>query len=217
MTPMTHTSLAATAVVALVAAFGGCAGKDSRIDAVLLDQRWGASGISYSPVTLYADGTYTRDADAALTDNARTGGRWRKRGADYWLSELGREDKRISGKMTARPAKPKQALRSTYGSFSTVGGGHYSTMVVSWRNYEFAADGTLRLDRGAGSSTPDSTNSRTSAVTRSTAKGVGRYTLDGYRITIVLDDDSKQHALFYFYPDSDDVIGVGSRVLTKHR
>ena len=40
------------------------------------------------------------------------------------------------------------------------------------------------------------------------AGSAGRYSIDEYTITLSLDGKSTQ-ALFYFYPDSDDAIGIG--------
>jgi hypothetical protein len=131
-----------------------------RIEEVLLDQAWGmgiggSMTLEYRPVTLYSDGTYTRDVNAALTGSGASQ-RWRKEGTNYLLSEPKGKIDKIPAKMMARPAKPKQMLTGRYTSFSGLGGGGTgTTMVAAYKNFNFAADGTVRLDRGAGASAMD--------------------------------------------------------------
>jgi hypothetical protein len=191
-----------------------------RIEAVVLDQNWGmgiggSMVLRYDPMVLFSDGTYTSDADAALTAAAKMRGRWRKEGANYLLTDAKGKVEKVPTKLRTRPARAKQTLSGRFHSFSALGGGTTGTaMVAAWRDFNFAPDGTVRFDRGAGASTNDQkggpTDPGASVVTRSSASSTGRYSLDGHTITLAFDDGKKEQKLFYFFPDSEGTIGVGS-------
>lgn len=194
------------------------------IEAVVLDESWtmgigGSMVLKYRPVVLFADGSYTRDAEKALTNAAKIQSRWRKEGGDYFITDSEGKPKKLRAKMIARPARAKQTLTGRYASMSGLGGGGTGTaMVVAYKDYSFAADGSVRMDRGAGASTNDQTGAAegTSVVTSSKSGSAGRYSIDEYTITLSLDGKSTQ-ALFYFYPDSDDAIGIGGGTFLKKK
>lgn len=197
-----------------------------RIERVLLTERWdvgygGMMVLKYRPVVLYADGTLTYDAARAATPDARIAGRWRpSKNGHVTLSELDakRSTSEVSSDKAGRPATPKQTLSGRYSSFSGLGGGGTgTTAVAAWSTYDFAADGTVRLGSGAGSSTPNNAGNKASVVTRSTATSKARYSLDGHTITFTNADGSTQRMLFYFMGSKDDVIVVGTRTLTEQK
>ncbi len=198
------------------------------IEAVVLDESWtmgigGSLVLKYRPVVLFADGSYTRDAKTALS-SAKPDGRWRKEGGDYVVSDSKGKPKKLRAKMVARPARAKQTLAGRYASMSGIGGGGTGTgtgtaMVVAFEDYDFAADGTVRMGRGAGASTNDQTGSPegASVVTSSKSGSAGRYSLDGYTIMLSLADGKREPALFYFFPDSDDAIGIAGGTFLKKK
>lgn len=195
------------------------------ITAVVLSEGWtmgigGSLVLRYRPVVLYSDGSYTRDAEKALRGNAPIAGRWRKEGAEYVLAKADGKTEKIRAKMVARPARAKQGLVGRYASMSGLGGGGTgTTMVVAFKDYYFAADGTVRTDRGAGASTPtdSSIGPDTSVVTSSKASDAGVYSLDGYKITLSLADGKSEQQLFYYFPDSDDAIGIAGGTFLKKK
>ena len=167
--------------------------------------------LEYRPVVLYADGNVTYDAARAVSNEARIAGTWRKGGGNKIIvSESGGgKTSELSLSRVGRPARSGQTLSGRYGKFSGVGGGGTGTAaVVAWSNYDFAADGTVRRNAGSGSSSSN-------VATRSDANDIMRYNLDGYNITFTGADGTPQQMLFYFVGTKDDMIGLGSRTLTK--
>lgn len=219
-----HAEAAPAATAELAAAQESAPGTRA-IAAVVLSEGWtmgigGSLVLRYRPVVLYRDGSYTRDAEKAPHGNAPIDGRWRKDGAEYVLAKNGGKTEKIRAKMLARPARAKQELVGRYASMSAIGGGGTgTTMVVAFNDYYFASDGTVRTDRGAGSSTPtdSSIGPDTSVVTSSKASGAGRYSLDGYRITLSLAGGKVEQQLFYYFPDSDDAIGIAGGTFLKKK
>jgi hypothetical protein len=207
------------------AARGALSG-DRKIKTVLLAQRWnigygGMQVLDYYPIVLYADGAFTRDTARAVSGDARLDGKWRDDGGVPVLSGPDGKPVATSGRLSmsqaGRAARPKQTLSGSYGSFSGLGGGGTGvTGVVAWSHYEFAADGTVRMRRGSGSSTGTGAgSSKAGVVTRSTASDTARYSLDGYTITFTSADGSSRKLLFYFMGSKDDMIVVGGRKLSK--
>jgi hypothetical protein len=192
-----------------------------RIERIVQRESWvmgygGAMVLKYRPVVLFTDRTYTTDPDGAVDGKGAIAGRWRERAGKITL--ISPDGKESQGRIWAgpRPAGPKQSLSGRYSSFSGVGGGGTgTTSVVAWRGFDFAADGTVRIGGGSGSSTPAG-DSNASVVTRSTGKQkVARYALDGYTIRFTFDDGSVRKQLFYFMGSKDDVIVIGPQTLSK--
>lgn len=46
---------------------------------------------------------------------------------------------------------------------------------------------------------------------------IARYRLDGHAITLTFPDGRTETRLFYFFPDSDTAIGLGSDTLSLRR
>ena len=173
----------------------------------------GAITVAYRARVLYADGRYTTDAKEALGPRPRIDGRWQRQGGAYLLQpdKPGATPQRIEPKMTARPASRGATLQGEYRSLSGVGAtGMNVPVVAAARALRFAKDGTLTTQVSASAATGDvaATGHRGAAA---------RYALDGWTITMTGSDGRADTRLFYFLPDSDDVIGMGGSTLSRRR
>jgi hypothetical protein len=215
---MSSWSLRVAAAAAVLAAAVGCsaapasAGARDRIESVVLetDYEMGLGGMTlvYRPHVLFKDGTYTSDADTALQPKPRIDGRWRRGGKGFELVRNDGKKVSVAAKMRARPARGGQSLDGAFSSMSGVGSpGTGVPVVAAWKNLVFSSDGTVRSDRGAGVSGDGVAGSSQSADTM-------RYRLHGYTITLTRADGQSETRLFYFFPDGDKVIGVGSSTLS---
>jgi hypothetical protein len=173
----------------------------------------GAITVAYRARVLYADGRYTTDAKEALGPRPRTDGRWQWQGGAYLLQpdKPGAKPERIEPKMKARPAARGATLQGEYRSLSGVGAtGMNVPVVAAARALRFAKDGTLTTQVSASAATGDvaATGHRGAAA---------RYALDGWTIMMSGSDGRADTRLFYFFPDGDDVIGVGGSTLSRRR
>lgn len=173
----------------------------------------GAISVAYRARVLYADGRYTTDAKEALGPRPRIDGRWQRQGGGYLLQpdKPGAKPERTEPTMTARPAARGATLQGEYRSLSGVGAtGMNVPLVAAARALRFAKDGTLTTQVSASATTGEvaATGHRGAAA---------RYALDGWTITMTGSDGRADTRLFYFFPDSDDVIGVGGSTLSRRR
>lgn len=202
--------------VGLVAAMPAAAAP--RIEAVVLHRGHGmgyggAITVAYRPRVLFADGRYTTDAAQAIADRPRIDGRWQRQGSGYLLQPARQDAKpeRIEAAMTARPAARGATLDGEYRSLSGVGAaGTGVPVVAAARAMRFSPDGTV------------ASLSSASAITGTTVstghrQAVGRYALDGWTVTLTGADGRAETRLFYFFPDGDDVIGLGAGTLSRRR
>lgn len=189
-----------------------------RIEAVVLHRGHGmgyggAITVAYRARVLYADGSYTADAKEALGANPRIDGRWQRVGGGYLLqpAKAGSKPERIEPKMKARPAPRGAMLEGEYRSLSGAGApGTGVPVVAAARALRFGRDGTLTTQASASASTGDT-------VATGHRGAVARYALNGWTITMTGPDGRADTRLFYFFPDSDDVIGVGGSTLSRRR
>jgi hypothetical protein len=194
----------------------GTAHARQSIDAVLLDQGYAtgygnALTLAYRPRVLFSDGTYTTDAAGALGSAPRIDGQWRRDGSAFVLNARDGKTRRIEARMRARPAERGATLEGEYRSLAGAGSALMNVPVVAAaKTLRFAKDGTLVTDKSAGASTG-------SVATASRSTGGARYALDGYTIAISGADGRSETRLFYFFPDSDRVIGVGGGTLSARR
>jgi hypothetical protein len=207
---------------AVLAAAVGCsaapasAGGSDRIVDVVLETGYemgygGMMTVVFRPRVLYKDGTYTSDANTPLQPQPRIDGRWRRGGKGFELVGNDGKQASIAAKMRARPARAGQSLDGSFRSMSGVGSPNTGVPVVAtWKDLVFSPDGTLRDQRGAGVSGDGVAASSQSAESM-------RYRLDGYTITLTRADGSSETRLFYFFPDGDRVIGLGSSTLSMRR
>ena len=184
-----------------------------RIEAVVLKQGYGmgyggAITLRYAPAVLLRDGSYTTDVDSALQAQPRIDGRWRRDGGGFELIARDGKRARVPAQMRARPADPGATLAGAYRSLSGAGGQNLHVAVVAaWKNLRFARDGSVRAAQGAGA---DAGN----LVTGGSRAAVARYRLDGHTIALTHPDGRTETRLFYFFPDSDNTIGLGADTLS---
>ena len=173
----------------------------------------GAITVAYRARVLYADGRYTTDAKEALGPRPRIDGRWQRQGGAYVLQpdKPGAQPERIEPKMAARPAPRGATLQGEYRSLSGVGAtGMNVPVVAAARALHFAKDGTLTAQGSASATTGDTTAT-------GHRRAAARYALDGWTITMTGSDGRADTRLFYFFPDGEDVIGVGGSTLSRRR
>lgn len=210
--------MAGTVAAAALGAAAAVAAAAPPIEAVVLHRGHGmgyggAITVAYRARVLYADGRYTTDAKEALASSPRIDGRWQREGGGYLLQpdKPGAKPERIEPKMKARPAARGATLQGEYRSLSGVGAtGMNVPVVAAARALRFAKDGSLTTQVSASAATGDlaATGHRGAAA---------RYALDGWTITMSGSDGRADTRLFYFFPDSDDVIGVGGSTLSRRR
>jgi hypothetical protein len=210
--------MAGTVAAAALGAAAAVAAAAPPIEAVVLHRGHGmgyggAITVAYRARVLYADGRYTTDAKEALASSPRIDGRWQWQGGAYLLQpdKPGAKPERIEPNMKARPAARGATLQGEYRSLSGVGAtGMNVPVVAAARALRFARDGTLTIQVSASAATGDvaATGHRSAAA---------RYALDGWTITMSGSDGRADTRLFYFFPDSDDVIGVGGSTLSRRR
>lgn len=202
----------------LLVALPGVAAASPAIEAVVLHRGHGmgyggAITVAYRARVLYADGSYTTDAAGALGAQPRIDGRWQRDGGGYVLQPApgGSKPERIGPTMKARPAPRGATLDGEYRSLSGVGAtGMDVPVVAAARALRFARDGTLTAVASASASTGDT-------VATGHRGAAARYALDGWTITMTGADGRADKRLFYFFPDGDDVIGVGGSTLSRRR
>jgi hypothetical protein len=181
--------------------------------------------VEFRPYLLFKDGAIMRsprespadlDTGRSRADQPKSWGRYRIVGGKIQAQWGDGKSQSISKWWAARPAKSGARLsglyRSTSGGGNTALGG--GAMVVSGSRIQFNADGSFSDEAFGGGS-----NSSTGVSTAAGAKrrGGGSYRLDGYTIELKTTDGRAQRLLFFFFPDSEDAVGVGSQVLSKKK
>lgn len=205
-------------VASLVVTIPAVAAASPSIEAVVLHPGYkmgfgGAITVTYDPRVLYADGSYTTDAEGALGASPRIDGRWKREGGGYVLrpAKAGSKPERIKSKMEARSAQRGMTLEGEYRNLSGAGAiGMDVPLVAAARALRFAKDGTLSIMTSASASTGDT-------VATGHRGAAARYTLNGWTITMTGADGRADTRLFYFFPDGTDVIGVGDSTLSRRR
>jgi hypothetical protein len=216
MTAQALARRAAAVALVTLAAGSAPARAAAAVEAVLLDQGYSlgygnAVTLNYAPYVLFADGTYTDDAEGALMPAPRVRGRWRRDGRNFVLEPIRGKPERIEADMLARPAARGRTIAGEYRSLSGVGNAAQNVPIVAAAmTLRFARDGSLLTTQAVGASTG-------STATASRSGGSGRYELDGYTIRITGADGRVEQRLFYFFPDSERAIGVGGATLSMRR
>jgi hypothetical protein len=188
-----------------------------KIEAVVLTTAWSPGGVggmvvmNYKPAVLYADGSFSRDADRALRSDARIDGQWKRDGSGFALQGKDGKAQQVPAKMLARPARSGQTLNGAYRSLSGAGApGTGAVSVAAFKTMNFHNDGRLDLGQGAGAA-------GAGVTTHGTQSRTARYQLNGYTLTVQHDDGQREQRLFYLFPDSDRAVGVGALSLSARR
>ena len=164
---------------------------------------------------LFEGGRYSADPATALAPTPRLAGRWQRDGSSFVFTPDAGPSFAVPAKLQARAAPADGRWQGRFRSLGGVGAPGQGTAVVAVAQaLHFSADGTLRSDSTAGSTTASTTANTTEAhaalATSSHGTATTRYTLAGHVLTLSQPDGSTRTQLFYRFPDSDRVIGVGS-------
>jgi hypothetical protein len=199
-------------------------------DKVIISQEYtlGVGGmmiVEFRPYLLFKDGDILRNPREAPADldigrsraeRPKSWGRYQIVGGKIQAQWGDGKSQSIDKWWVARPAKNGARLSGLYRSIS--GGGNTalggSAMVVSSNQIQFNADGSFSDERFGGGS---SSSSGVSVTAGAKQRGGGSYRLDGYTIELKTTDGRAQRLLFFFFPDSEDAVGVGSQVLSKKK
>ncbi len=167
--------------------------------------------LAYKPRILFSDGTFTANAAAALKANTPVDGRWTLEGGNYVLNGNDGKVVKIARKYRARAAASGTRLNGFYRTLSGVGNASDGVAVVAaWKGLNFSSDGTVLATQGASATTG-------TVETGGFRKNAVQYWIDGYSITLKRSDGRAFTMLFYFFPDSDNVIGIEAATLSRRR
>jgi hypothetical protein len=192
---------------------------ESQIEGIYLHISYNLTGIggsvqlSYPSYLLLKDGTIFRGLKTPPTDldvaksresDPKGWGRWEKRGTSIIVQwDDGKRETWDKYWYIARPAEKTDRLKGVY--MYITGGG--STTAVAAVNIEFSVDGSF-VRKGAVS---DLNNA---LYTYNKSESSGTYVLDGYTIELRYANGKTERQLFYFYPDSNNAIGIGQQAYT---
>jgi hypothetical protein len=200
----------------------GNALSESQIEGIYLNLFYTLTGIGgsfkmeYRPYLLLKDATIYRNLAGPPTDldvvksrqtEPKMWGRWRKSGNSIIVQwNDGKSDTWDKNWHIARPAKKTDRLKGVYGSLT--GGG--STTAVAADDFVFSDDGRF----GRESAVSDLNNP---LYTLNKSNNAGTYALDGYTLELRYSNGKTVRRAFYFYPDSDDHIGIGEKVYSLRK
>jgi hypothetical protein len=174
--------------------------------------------MKYDPYLLLKDGTIYRnllkppkelDIEKSRQAEPKMWGRWQKSGNSIIVEwHDGKRETWDKHWHIARPARKAERLK---GRFSSMTGGGNTAMggtfsIAVFNDYAFSDDG--RFTRGGAVGATDTSL----AAGGKTGESRGTYVIDDYTIELRLDNGKVERLVFYFYPDSDDVIGIGNKV-----
>jgi hypothetical protein len=173
----------------------------------------GSLSMTYTPYLLLKDGTiYKRltappadlDVEKSRQEEPRMWGRWEKTGTSIIVQwNDGKRENWNNQWYLTRPARKTDRLNGLY-SFLT-GGGTTSGMVAD--DIKFSGDG--RFARKASASVLNNP-----AYVHQESDSSGTYALDGHTLELRYANGKIERRTFYFFPDSDENIGIGERVYT---
>jgi len=121
---------------------------------------------------------------------------WQDGDTDTW------EDKSW---FVANQAAKSETIAGDYTSISGGGNTAFGGSVITFSSSDISFNGnkfTFESTGGGSSSDVTAYSSQTKA---------GTYELDGYSITLRFNNGTVEKKFFYFYPDSKEVFGIGSR------
>lgn len=180
----------------------------------------------YRPYLMLKDGTvykypdvcpYDLDVPASKKVEADKWGTWKQSGKTLTMSlpEKGvmETDRWDSNWFWAKPAASGEKIAGGYKTIS--GGGNTAlggtAMVFSAGTIYFNNDGQFTMERTGGGSNSAAGVDVSAYASKQKA---GRYQLDGYGMELRYNDGKVVRDLFYFYPDSKRVFGLGDEAYT---
>jgi hypothetical protein len=195
---------------------------EAEIDGIYMHLTYGLMGIggtvsmSYTPYLLLKDGTIYKNLTTAPADldvvksrqaESRMWGRWQKNGNSIIVQwNDGKREIWKDQWYVTRPAGKNDRLRGLY-RFLTGGG---STSGVAANDIEFSADGSF-IRKGV-------VSDRNSPIyTTRRSESSGTYLLDGHTIELRYANGKIERRAFFFYPDSNDHIGIGAQVYSLRK
>jgi hypothetical protein len=176
--------------------------------------------MQYDPYLVLKDGTIYRNLQGPPNEleisksrqmEPKMWGRWQRDGkiiTVQWNDGTRKTwNKDVSGWHITRPAKKGDRLKGRYRSASGGGntalGGTFSIAVI--KDIVFSDDGSFTRDGVV------SANERDAVSVHAKSKASGTYAIDGHTIELRYGDGKIERFAFYFYPDSNDAIGIGNR------
>jgi hypothetical protein len=172
--------------------------------------------VVYNPYLVFKDGSIYKNLatnidklhiEQSRQQEAEEWGTWQKKGKDIVIAwKDGDQDTwEEESWFIANPASGGETIKGDYHSIS--GGGNIafggSMMTFSSTNISFNGNKFTFESTGGGSS--DAVSSYASQTK------AGTYELNGYSITLRFNNGVVEKKFFYFYPDSKDVFGIGTR------
>jgi hypothetical protein len=200
-------------------------GKDlsgAQIEGIYLHLSYNLTGIGgtlkleYTPYLLLKDGTIYRNLIEPPTDldvaksrqtEPKMWGRWQKSGKSIIVQwNDGKNETWDKHWYIARPAKKTDRLKGVYGSLT--GGG--STSGVAADDIVFSDDGSFGRESAV-------SDLNSPLYTHNKSNSSGTYALDGYTLELRYANGKTERRAFYFYPDSNDHIGIGKKVYSLRK
>lgn len=180
---------------------------------------------SYEPYVLLKDGSITddlgyypkstQDMENWRRRKPRAWGRWTESGGRLSIrwDVPARKPETWDKWFVARPADDGMRLSGHYGSIG--GGGNTAlggdVMIAAWKSFRFSPDGRVESGGGAGGYNGGGGTGVSVATSSRRAPQQGRYTLNGYRLTIEFGDGRRESMWFYCYPPSPKKAGANSK------
>lgn len=183
---------------------------------------------TYEPYLMLADGSiysdpiispYKFDVAKSKQLEPKKWGTWKAVGKTIVINWPSREKNRSEtwedNWFWARPATNGEKITGSYNTIS--GGGNTAlggnVMVVSAKDITLNKNGQFTMtSMGGGSNSGDMGVSSTAYAHKDAA---GTYMLNGFSMELRYNNGQVEQRAFYFYPDSKDVFGIGTRVYTS--
>lgn len=184
--------------------------------------------INHEPYLLLKDGTVKKNLSVAPEQldfnkskqaEPQDWGRWRKQGKKLIITWNKGKPQDWETWYVGMPARPGDTLNGTYKTIS--GGGNVAfgggTTTFSSSRIRFSRDGIFAYVREGGAISEEAGPYGTGASKK--VEG-GRYSLNGYTLTLKFTDGRTEHRAFYFYTEKnsrkdEDAIGIGDAAYTK--
>ncbi|MEO0575969.1 MAG: hypothetical protein AAF004_10935 [Pseudomonadota bacterium] len=152
----------------------------------------------------FSENPYTMNVEASRRQEADDWGRWQARGDQLVVTWRGDEPDVWKKWFTTRPATKGQTIQGRFQSADGFGGGR----VANFNTVAFTADGRFSWATLKGGSTGGW------LPAYSDKRRAGRYTLNGYSITLTYNDGNVEQYAFCWYPKDNEHFVIGSNHFT---